>query len=333
MRNIDTRRFSEALRRRAIDKANQRILVARIAGSDQERDLTEPPNCGGLGRLRHFRRYEEENWPQNPLPIDPACKALSQHPGDELVAQVFQNAACNWRCWYCFVPFKLLSADSSCSQWLTTNDMVELYLAEPSRAAVLDLTGGQPDLVPEWVPWMMKELEARGLDSTTYLWSDDNLSTDFFWTRLSKAEITRVRNYTNYGRVCCFKGFDPCSFAFNTSAAPNLFEHQFSFFRRFVDLGIDVYAYVTFTSPDVHNLDLKMRHFVDQLQRISEALPLRTVPLKIRLFTPLETENRLEPKHHRALQNQQLALEAWRRELDLRFGEERLDRDVSRIPL
>jgi len=31
----------------------------------------------------------------------------------------------------------------------------------------------------------MKELNCRGLAEQTYLWSDDNLSTDYFWRFLS----------------------------------------------------------------------------------------------------------------------------------------------------
>ena len=67
----------------------------------------------GFGRIRHFRRSTSPGWPSNPLPIDPACKFLGTPAEDVARAQVFQNAVCNWRCWYCFVPFELLSANLS----------------------------------------------------------------------------------------------------------------------------------------------------------------------------------------------------------------------------
>jgi len=54
---------------------------------------------------------------------------------------------------------------------------------------MIDLSGGQPDLTPEWIPWMMEELNNRGLTDKVYLWSDDNLSNDYFWKYLSDAEI------------------------------------------------------------------------------------------------------------------------------------------------
>ena len=54
---------------------------------------------------------------------------------------------------------------------------------------VIDLTGGQPDITPEWVPWMMEALIDRGLSNHVYLWSDDNLSNDFFWKYLTEEQI------------------------------------------------------------------------------------------------------------------------------------------------
>ena len=105
-------------------------------------------------------RDDGDGWPHNPLPIDPACRALRLSNDDALQAQVFQNAACNWRCWYCYVPFRLLDAVEAAGAWLSADDLVDLYLreSEATRPGMIDLTGGQPELVPEWVPWMMEAL-------------------------------------------------------------------------------------------------------------------------------------------------------------------------------
>jgi hypothetical protein len=112
VKSIDTMRFAEHLRARAIDVGSRRILISRLAGSSQEVDLTLPANCKGYGRVRHFRLATAERWPANPLPIVPACRALGiVPPPDLMTALVFQNAACAWRCWYCFVPEDLLKAD------------------------------------------------------------------------------------------------------------------------------------------------------------------------------------------------------------------------------
>jgi uncharacterized Fe-S cluster-containing radical SAM superfamily protein len=314
---IDTERASEVLRSAAIRVAERRILVARIAGSEQEADLSESPNCLGYGRVRHYGRPTSSEWPVNPLPILPAAKHLPTAVDSLWRAQVFQNAACNWRCWYCYVPYTLLSAKEEVGGWFTCDELVNLYLGEQEPAPIIVLSGGQPDLTPEWVPWMMEALAAVGMSETTYLWSDDNLSNDYFWRYLTADGITAIEQYPNYGRVGCFKGYDAQSFAFNTKAEEDLFERQFELFARLNQLSIDLFAYVTFTSPTTTNIRGAMARFVDRLQAVDESLPLRTVPLEIVEFTP--TTKRMTSEHLAALQHQWEALEAWNIELEERF--------------
>lgn len=317
---IDTERFSAQLRAKAVDVPGRRLLVTNYIGTEQEPDLTEPPNCNGFGRIRHFRRATSSGWPPNPLPIDPACAALGLPSPDLLRSQVFQNAACNWRCWYCFVPFSLLAADPKHSAMLSAADLIDLFVAQDSPPPMLDLTGGQPDLVPEWVLWTMQELHARGLHQTVYLWSDDNLSNDYFWRFLSNADREFIASYPMYGRVCCFKGFNEESFVFNTCAAPELFDQQFALMKRLLDLGLDLYGYVTLTSPTAANVASEMARFVDALQALDPMLPLRIVPLEIKAFTPVGP--RLTDTMRQSMQNQQLAVARWHVELEARFSSE-----------
>jgi uncharacterized Fe-S cluster-containing radical SAM superfamily protein len=331
VKSIDTDSFSTTLRAKAIDLAAKKILITRLTGSEQEKDLTEPANCSGFGRIRHFRRHTAQGWPKNPLPIDPALKKLG-HPGtDVLKAQVFQNAACNWRCWYCYVPFNLLSANINKAAWLGAKEMVDLYLQSDDPPQVIDLSGGQPDLTPEWIPWMMEELASRDLTTTCYLWSDDNLSNDYFWRFLSSDQVKIIQKYPNYGKVCCFKGFDAESFAFNTAAAPELFDRQFELFGRYLELGIDLYAYATFTSPSVGSVEKAMKVFVDRLQILHTNLPLRTVPLEIRSFSPMQ--QRTKSTHETAIQNQQAAIRCWSDEIEKRFTAKVRQLKICEVPL
>jgi len=166
-------------------------------------------------------------------------------------------------------------------------------------------------------PWMMRELKRRGLDRSVFLWSDDNLSNDYFWRFLTEEDIALVRGYLNYGKVCCFKGFDAESFAFNTAAAPELFEQQFALFRRYVELGIDLYAYATFTAPRDTEIEAEIRNFVDRLQTISPNLPLRVLPLEVRAFAPVH--ERMKEDHHRSIEVQWSAIRCWNAELARRF--------------
>lgn len=335
---IDMEGFSLALRSRAVDTDARRLLVTDFRGSKQQRDLTEPVNCGGYGRIRHFRRRTAAGWPPNPLPIEPALRALGSSDGAthaaELRTQVFQNAACNWRCWYCFVDFALLSADPRRGAWLSADELVDLYLAEPDRPPVIDLTGGQPDLVPEWVPWMMGALRDRGLDGMVYLWSDDNLSSDYFWRFLTDADRELIAGYRRYGKVGCFKGYSAASFAFNTRADPALFHRQFELMGRLLRLGIDQYAYVTLTTPSVDDVGSEMPRFVDRLQDLDPNLPLRTVPLEIRPFTPMEEQRHLSPNEMQtAMCNQRVAIDAWNDELARRFSASARGRPITDVPL
>jgi uncharacterized Fe-S cluster-containing radical SAM superfamily protein len=317
---INTAAISAGYRPRLIDVAERRIRITNYRDTEQERDLSEPPNCGGFGRIRHFSRQTTEGWVPNPLPIDPASRALGLGRVDRLRAQVFQNAGCNWRCWYCFVPFDLLSADPRHSTWLGIGEMLDLFLAHENRPDVIDLSGGEPGLTPEWVPWILEELRCRGLDRQFYVWSDDNLSTDYFWTRLTSSQQELVATCRHYGRVGCFKGIDRESFAYNTNAVDIDFDQQFDFMRRYIASGIDAYAYVTFTTPTTQDMRGRLRRFVDLLQNVNVHLPLRTVPLEVRVFTPVHA--RLTDSHREALKNQWLVLDAWRLELEERFSSE-----------
>lgn len=314
---IDTERYSSTMRGRIVDVERRMLLITRLGGSEQEKDLSEPTNCGGLGRVRHFRRTTSPGWPPNSLPIDPARAALHLDRGDELRAQLFQNAGCNWRCWYCFVPFPLLEGREDLAVWIRPDELVASYLSDQDRADVLVLSGGQPDLVPEWTPWMLRSLAEQGAAETTYVWVDDNLSNDYFWRFLSNDDLDLVARAPNFGRVGCFKGFDPESFAFNTEADPLLFDRQFELFARHLTLGIDCYAYVTLTGPALSAVGTAVPRFLDRLQAIHENLPLRTVPLEIALWGPVP--DRLNPARQQSLEVQQRAVAVWNAEMEHRF--------------
>ncbi len=206
-------------------------------------------------------------------------------------AQVFQNAACAWRCWYCFVPFELLGADERRSEWITADSLVARYAALADRPRILDLSGGSPDLTPEWIPWTIEALQSAGIADETYLWSDDNLSTDLVFDVLTNSQRAAMVN-RRYGRVCCFKGFDAESFAFNTGAMPDAYDKQFERFARYLDLKLDLYGYVTLTGPTPDGVEQKVTRFYERLCSIWPELPSRTVPLRIEVFGPVGSRNK-----------------------------------------
>ena len=106
MKNIKFKESFNNCRASIYKPETRQFLLSRIAGSEQEKDMSVPSNCDGYGRIHHFRRNVDK-WVQDPLPNDPACKALEIPYTDLLEAQVFQLASCNVHCWYCFVPDEL----------------------------------------------------------------------------------------------------------------------------------------------------------------------------------------------------------------------------------
>jgi uncharacterized Fe-S cluster-containing radical SAM superfamily protein len=327
---IDTAKFAHQLRGRAIDVPRRRVLISRLAGSDQEVDFNAPANCSGFGRVRRFRSDTSPGWPRNPLPLLPACKALGLGESASMRVQVFQNAACAWRCWYCFVPENLLKADPKRSAWLAAEELVALYANEVDPPLIIDLSGGSPDLVPEWTLWMMEALSSAGLDKSTYLWSDDNLSTPYLFN-LDSTDLDRIVGYRNYGRVGCFKGFDAESFVFNTRATPEAFDQQFKIMGHLLGLGLDLYAYVTLTSSHADGLQDKIPVFLDRLQELDQNLPLRVVPLQIQAFTP--TKERLDPSRERSTHIQEEAISIWNSELEARFTSDLRETQICDVDL
>ena len=177
----------------------------------------------------------------------------------------------------------------------------------------------------------MGQLKQRGLERQVYLWSDDNLSNDYFWQFLSQKDIGLIREYRNYGKVCCFKGFNAESFAFNTGADEGGLERQFSLFQRYLDLKIDLYAYATFTTPKEDKIQSDMSLFIDRLQSISHYLPLRVIPLEIMVFSPVVS--RIKHGHSRAMDLQWQALSFWQEELSKRFSNAELTIPVYDVVL
>lgn len=315
-----------------LDRENHHLLMTSLDGSDQEKDLSLPANCGGLGRIRHFRRTTSPGWPDNSLPIDPAARALGLDMRlDQIDAVVFQNSGCNWRCWYCYVPFDRLSADEKHSAWISMDELIRRYALLSDKPKVVVLSGGQPELTPEMTLWTMRALQEQRLDQDCFLWSDDNLSEDYFWTKLSVADQAEITEYKNYGRVGCFKGFDAHSFAFNTLAAEDWFDRQFDVMRRSISSGLNMYGYATFTAPDRGDMKHRMECFVDRLQLVHHNLPLRIVPLEVQVFTP--TAGRIRAEHLSALSIQHEAIEEWKQQLSTRFSDAERAQSIDEVVL
>jgi len=229
------------------------------------------------------------------------------------------------------VDFNLLKGDSKRASFLTCDELLDLYLSEENPPPMIDLTGGQPDLIPEWIPWMMQSIIDNGLEDKIYLWSDDNLSNDFFWKYLSDKQIDLISSYKMYSRVCCFKGIDSDSFSLNTKADKQLFFNQFDLCKRLLKLNLDLYFYITLTATTNTRFEIVVPQFFDYVQAIDELLPLRIIPLRVIEFTPVIL--RMNKGFNDMLMGQYQCLEVWQNEMTKRFSSKQLKQPITEVQL
>lgn len=316
-----------------IDIKNEKILLAKIAGSEQEQDLSEKPTCNGYARIHHFKRLIKD-WINDPLPIEPANRYF-QRPDNEpqINVQVFQLPICNMNCWYCFVPDNLKNLSDKNSKWFSMKELVDLLENNCTDKTVIDLSGGNPELTPEWPLWLARELKRRNLDEKYYIWSDDTLSTENMFSYLTDKEIKELASYKNYGKVCCFKGFDAESYEYNCKLSKEVFATSFKILKKYIDYGFDVYGYITLTTNNVANIESKIASFMDKVQKeVSYCFPLRIVPLKIFQFTPTKSRmiKNIDSKKI-AIENQNIVIKAWVKELNKRFDKKEISQNICDV--
>jgi uncharacterized Fe-S cluster-containing radical SAM superfamily protein len=184
-----------------------------------------------------------------------------------------------------------------------------MYLKLPERSPVLDLSGGSPDLAPEWIVWTLDAIEACRASKSTFVWSDDNLSSDALLRPENAALLRATAEYPGYGRACCLKGYSPASFAFNTGANPAGFEEQIRILTAYASSGLNIYVYLPLVGPDEADAAEHLRHLLDRLGDIRSDLLSRTVPLHIAAYSTVTP--RLDDRRAAALKRQWDLLEVW----------------------
>jgi uncharacterized Fe-S cluster-containing radical SAM superfamily protein len=318
------------MRQKVIDLESRRVLLADMRDSEEGSDSYADLNCGGFGRIRRYESFSIHL--HHSMPGKPMYRGLPERT--PFFTQVLQLAGCNWRCWYCFVDDALLSADKARSRWFTVEETFDLFLQDQrfDDVSAIDLSGGQPDLAPEWCLWTLQELDRRGLRDRLKVWIDDNLSGSFVHSYLTPEDIAYMANHPSHSRVGCFKGYNKESFVFNTNARPEAFEVQFRVIGELINSGFDMYAYATFTSPEQDpNISSNMRSFVDRLQAVHELLPLRTCPLEVKPFAA--ARGRMNQVMKASITRQQEAAAAWEEELRTRFSPTQLVQPFEGVAL
>lgn len=310
--------------------SDDKFLISRV-GRDIQDAKRLSVNCEGYGRLRYFKVDKYDDWVDNPLPMGPFSKLLGIDMEKSIPVQVFQVAKCNLNCWWCFLPNEYKVGNTLYSKWFSVDELVEMYIEDNNDAKVIDLSGGNPELVPEWVYKFMQCLEKKNLSDKVYLWSDDVLTTDFFFDRMEKKEQIYMANYQNYGKVACFKGFDQESFEYNTCSEKHSLSKQLSIAKKYIEMGFDIYFYQVLTCDDLTNIDERISNYMDALQEISVNLPLRIVPIKIKKFGA--NESRFNSARLREIDNQFIVLDIWKKEIFRRFGYKMFEWKIEDIAL
>jgi len=323
-------KYNVYLRKKIVDVDNKAIKLTKLSDTEESHDTNCHVNCKGYGRIRKYKNFSLFLCNEVDGKNKKLLRGLDENL-NEYETQVFQIAGCNVRCWYCFVDDCILAADHPSLQWVTIEQMLDMY-EEECESNILDLSGGQPDLAPEWCYWVMCELERRGLKDKVYIWLDDNLTTiDVLETCLSEEEIKYMAAYPKHSRACCFKGYDDESFKFNVRNSKISFDSQIKAFKKLYDYGFDIYAYISLTGPSGNaNFD-KINKFICEIRNIDINLPLRIIPLKIMPFTV--TQKRLNDTYENAFEEQIRAYSIWREVMKLYYSEYEMDKAFEDVKI
>ncbi|MBE6320446.1 MAG: hypothetical protein E7075_05695 [Bacteroidales bacterium] len=321
--------YSENCRNMVFD--GEKFLISEVGTSLEDKNILGV-NCDGFGRIRKFKRNKDSDWISNPLPFDPFSLKMGVQRVDELDVQVFQISKCNLNCWWCFLPDEYRGCNPNHTKWFSVDELLDLFIRDAyPRVKMIDLSGGNPELVPELTLQFMSKLEKYDLSEKIYLWSDDVLSTDFLFTKLSDSQIQYMADYKNYGKVACFKGIDDESFCFNTCSQKSILDSQLDMATQYIRTGFDLYFYIALTVPNMKNLKKKIASFFDKLQLISYYLPLRIVPIKIKKFP--HNQHRFTSLRESLIDNQYEVLNSWNEEISKRFTSAEIECNISLLQL
>jgi uncharacterized Fe-S cluster-containing radical SAM superfamily protein len=314
--NGNTNNLCAPIRSIAFNEEKKKFLISNLHNTLEAEDHYTSLNCDGFGRIRNYQ-YFKLHLSNSILPVKPLLRTLKKSL--PFKTQVFQIMGCNWRCWYCFVDYKLLGVNQKYGHYFTTNELLELYLNNSiNETDIIDLSGGQPDLIPEWCLNFARSIDDHNLSGKIHLWMDDSLSSFNLWRYLSKTEIKYLSAFPLHSRACCLKGYNEESFIYNTTSTKIHYNNQFLILDKLIRDGFDLYVYVNFTTPSTREINKDINVFIEKLMRIHPLLPLRTIPLKVTPFSTMS--KRLKSDFNVALLNQNIIFDLWAERLISNFG-------------
>jgi uncharacterized Fe-S cluster-containing radical SAM superfamily protein len=244
-----------------------------------------------------FQRLEFQNPPYV------AALRLGGDPRQYNDTFVIQTNGCNFECSFCFVDRELNQPERGKGKYFSVKEMLDRFLQEKAarlkegkKLNVIKLSGGEVTcIVPELIIDVHHELERRSLSDTVYLWVECNLSTTKY-LRDIKDDLREVARKKNFGIVGCLEtvGNEKSGqndFSRVTKVRAEYFEKQFETLDFLVNtIRADAYVYlIPIIWGDVEVYRQRLWECAKKLQQINSNLPLRTNVLRIRDYTPVET--------------------------------------------
>ena len=309
---------------------DNKFLMSKLLYKTLEEKKALNINLNDFGRIRNFKRKKFDDWNSDPIPMDIISKKLNIEKMDNIDVQMIEVAKCNLHCWWCYLPDEIRNINKKYMNWFSAAELLDMIVTENKECKCIYISGGNPELVPELIYDIMKELEKRNLSDKIFLWSDDVLSTDYLVNFDSK-KLNYMIKYKNYAKICCLKGFDPSSYQFNTLINKCEFDNQLVRLEKYIKLGFDVYCYVIFTCENIINAEEKIDAFIKKLQKISYYLPLRVVPIKIEKFSSVLL--RLNNERENSIKNQYEILKIWNKKIKKIYSNDEIKMNISDIKL
>ena len=313
MKFFDPEKRAEIVRNRMMK--NGKYLIARIEGTGQDPRVLDvyfryynyvdsdtdtqkqwlmstlkevwSPKFLGLApnfRLRPIKEVKKLEFQNPAYSAAYRFKGKSGDPRNYNKVFVAQVSGCTYSCNFCYVPPEVNVANPRLGKFFSPQEIVDCFLSTRKKSKepmnVIRITGGEPTIVPEIIIDIYDEMEKRGLNESTYLWIDTNLSTTKYIEKLEN-DLKNIMQKINVGVVGCFKGVCKEDFSMLTGARQEFYENQFKSTKLFLKWKTDFYVYLPALIYE-NNVEQKIKDFIKKLKEINKNLPLRVEMLEIK---------------------------------------------------
>lgn len=257
------------------------VLFANLLDTQEAADSCHQINHGGFGRIRIFKNFSF-HIETDILERRKFFRLSSEGEWcDQFQTQVFQIGVCPFRCRYCFVDRENLDGTNPNSSFFKPTDILQMFLESWPNICNLDLSGGSPDLCPEFLFELLTEIERINLKGKVTIWVESNLDIRYY-SKFPLDKINYISTFPNFHLLCSLKGWNTSSVAYNTRNTAS-FDKQLDGLGFFIQHNFPLSVYLVFIGQKIADYNEVVTLF-QQLYHISHELPEYCVPLYIKKF-------------------------------------------------